>query len=187
MALLGPHLIMPAVTTTVTAVVGGLFYIGAVALTSPPKKTDAELEERLKATGLITEKEPEPVTENLSEEEILEREKLVPVHRYYSFLSPFLTNLQTGQMITLELAILTSQSPAGANTFLEEIKGFKPVLRSKILSYLSTVSGDRFEHPKVRRELAEEIKDVINSHFNISEKSEKIGVSHVYIQKMVIS
>ena len=187
MALLGPHFIMPAVATTVTAVVGGLFYLGSIALTSPPEKTDPELEERLKATGLITEKEPEPVAEALSEEEILEKERLAPVHRYYSFLSPFLTNIQTGQMITLELAILTSQSSAGADTFLEEIKGFKPVLRSHILSYLSTVSGDRFEHPKVRRELAEEIKNVINSYFNISDKSEKIGVSHVYIQKMVVS
>ena len=178
---------MPVMTTTVTAVVGGLFYMGSVALTSPPQKTDPELEDRLKATGLITEKKPEAVAEILSEEEILEKEKLVPVHRYYSFLTPFLTNLQTGQMITLELAILTSQSPAGADTFLEEIQAFKPVLRSKILSYLSTVSGDRFEHPKVRKELAEEIKDVINSYFNISEKSQKIGVSRVYIQKMVIS
>ena len=187
MALLGPHLIMPAMTTAVTAVVGGLFYMGSVALTSPPEKTDPELEERLKATGLIAEKEPEPVAKVMSEEEILEKERLVPVHRYYSFLSPFLTNLQTGQMITLELAILTSQSPADADKFLEKIKGFKPVLRSQILSYLSTVSGDRFEHPKVRKELAEEIKDVINSYFNISEKSQKIGVSRVYIQKMVIS
>ena len=187
MPLIGPHLIMPAVTTTVTAVVGSLFYMGSVALTSPPEKINPELEERLKATGLITEKEPEPVAEVLSEEEILEKKKLVPVHRYYSFLSPFLTNLQTGQMITLELAILTSQSPADADKFLEKIKGFKPVLRSQILSYLSTVSGDRFEHPKVRKELAEEIKDVINSYFNISEKSQKIGVSRVYIQKMVIS
>ena len=187
MALLGSHLIMPAVATTVTAVVGGLFYMGSVALTSPSTKSDPKLEERLKATGLITEKEPEPVAEVLSEEEILEKARLVPVHRYYNFLAPFLTNLQTGQMITLELAISTSQKPADADTFLETIEGFKPVLRSEILTYLSTVSGDRFEHPKVRRELAEEIKNVINSYLNISDKSEKIGVSQVYIQKMVVS
>ncbi len=64
MALLGPHLIVPAITTGVVAVVSGIFYLGTVSLSSPPEATDPILEERLKATGLLTKKEPEPEARN---------------------------------------------------------------------------------------------------------------------------
>ncbi len=110
-----------------------------------------------------------------------------PVHRYFTFPNPFLTNLQTGQTITLELALLTTQPSNEAESFIEAVSGFRPVLRSEILAYLSTVPFNRFSHPKIRHELEDEIRDTINRYLMIIEGDGKSGVADVYIQKMVLS
>jgi flagellar basal body-associated protein FliL len=187
MALLGPHLIVPAITTGVVAVVSGIFYLGTVSLSSPPEATDPILEERLKATGLLTKKELEPELEIDDEKSLLETTMSEPVHRYFTFPNPFLTNLQTGQTITLELALLTTQPSNEAESFIEAVSGFRPVLRSEILAYLSTVPFNRFSHPKIRHELEDEIRDTINRYLMIIEGDGKSGVADVYIQKMVLS
>jgi len=187
MALLGPHLLVPAITTGVVAVVGGIFYLGTVSLSSPPEANDPILEERLKATGLLTKKEPEPELEIDDEKNLLEMAMLEPVHRYFTFPTPFLTNLQTGQTITLELALLTTQPSNEAESFIEAVSGFQPVLRSEILAYLSTVPFNRFSNPKIRHELEDEIRDTINRYLMIIEGDGKSGVADVYIQKMVLS
>jgi len=110
-----------------------------------------------------------------------------PVHRYFTFPNPFLTNLQTGQTITLELALLTTQPSNEAESFIEAVSGFRPVLRSEILAYLSTVPFNRFSHPKIRHELEDEIRDTINRYLMITEINGESGVAEVYIQKMVLS
>lgn len=187
MAILGSHLIVPAITTGVVAVIGGIFYLGTVSLSSPPEATDPLLEERLKATGLLTKKEPEPKLEIVDEMSMLETAMSKPVHRYFTFPNPFLTNLQTGQTITLELALLTTQPSDKAENFIETVSGFRPVLRSEILAYLSTVPFNRFSHPKIRHELEDEIRDTINRYLMVIEGDEKSGVADVYIQKLVLS
>ena len=110
-----------------------------------------------------------------------------PVHRYFTFPTPFLTNLQTGQTITLELALLTTQPSDEAESFIETVNGFRPVLRSEILAYLSTVPFNRFSNPKIRHELEDEIRDTINRYLMIIEGNGERGVADVYIQKMVLS
>ena len=187
MPLIGPHLIVPAISSAVVTVVGGFFYLGTVSLSSEPEGSDPVLEERLRATGLINKKEPEPEPEIETEESQLEAAMSNPVHRYFSFPNPFLTNLQTGQMITLELALSTTQPSSEAETFIEALHGFRPVLRSEILAYLGSLPFDRFSHPKIRQELEDEIRDTINRYLLIGKDGEKIGVSDVYIQKMVLS
>ena len=187
MALLRPHLIVPALTTAVVVGVGAIFYLGTVSLSSPPEATDPILEERLKATGLLTKKEPEPKLEIDDEENMLEIAMSKPVHRYFTFPTPFLTNLQTGQTITLELALLTTQPSDEAESFIETVNGFRPVLRSEILAYLSSVPFNRFSHPKIRHELEDEIRDTVNRYLMIIEGNGKSGVAEVYIQKMVLS
>ena len=187
MPLLGPHLIVPAITTAVVTVVGSFFYMGTVSLSTEPEASDPLLEKRLEATGLIIKKEPAPEPEIETEESLLEEALLQPVHRYFTFPSPFLTNLQTGQMITLELALSTTQPSNEAENFIEAVSGFRPVLRSEILAYLGTVAFARFSQPKIRQELEDEIRDTINSYLMITGADERVGVADVYIQKMVIS
>ena len=187
MPLLGPHLIVPAITTAVVTVVGSFFYLGTVSLSTEPEARDPLLEKRLEATGLIIEKKPIPEPEIETDESLLEAEMSQSVHRYFTFPSPFLTNLQTGQMITLELALSTTQPSNEAENFIEAVSGFRPVLRSEILAYLGTLAFDRFSHPKIRQELEDEIRATINSYLMITGGDERVGVADVYIQKMVIS
>jgi flagellar basal body-associated protein FliL len=187
MPLLGPHLIVPAITTAVVTVVGSFFYLGTVSLSTEPEASDPLLEKRLEATGLIIEKKSAPEPEIETDESLLEAAMSQPVHRYFTFPFPFLTNLQTGQMITLELALSTTQPSNEAENFIEVINGFRPVLRSEILAYLGTLAFDRFSQPKIRQELEDEIRDTINGYLMINRGDGGVGVADVYIQKMVLS
>jgi flagellar basal body-associated protein FliL len=171
----------------VVTVVGSFFYMGTVSLSTEPEASDPLLEKRLEATGLIIKKEPAPEPEIETNQSMLEEAMSQPTHRYFTFPSPFLTNLQTGQMITLELALSTTQPINEAENFIEEVSGFRPVLRAKILAYLGTLAFDRFSQPKIRHEIEDEIRDTINSYLMITRGDERLGVAEVYIQKMVLS
>ena len=111
-----------------------------------------------------------------------------PVHRYFAFPAPFISNLQNSRLLlTIELALATLQDPFNADSFVEDLRKFEPVLRDRILNFLITQEPEKLKTRQDRERLANEIRSEMNDALDIDEESENRGITDVYILKMVVA
>ena len=180
----------------VIASVLGLFGYGIVYLSAPADPSDPELEARLAATSqfggdddqdmdTFDEAEGDEFAEG-DEDGLLAFNR--PVHRYFAFPAPFISNLHNSRkLITIELALATMQPPFEADSFVEELRKIQPVLRSRILSFLSTQEPDKLKSRQDRERLADDIRAEINAALKIKDDSENPGITEVHILKLVVA
>ena len=180
----------------VIASVLGLFGYGIVYLSAPADPSDPELEARLAATSqfggddeqdmdTFDEAEGDEFSEG-DEDGLLAFNR--PVHRYFAFPTPFISNLQNSRkLITIELALATMQPPFEADSFVEELRKIEPVLRSRILSFLSTQEPDKLKSRQDRERLADDIRAEMNAALKIKDDSENPGITEVHILKLVVA
>ena len=180
----------------VTLSVLGLFGYGIVYLSAPADPSDPELEARLAATGqfgsddnqdmdAFDEAEGDEFAEG-DEDGLLAFNR--PVHRYFAFPAPFISNLHhSRKLITIELALATMQPPFEADSFIEELRKIEPVLRSRILSFLSTQEPERLKSRQDRERLADDIRAEMNAALKIKNDSENPGITEVHILKLVVA
>ena len=180
----------------VTLSVLGLFGYGIVYLSAPAEPSDPELEARLAATsqfGADEEQDIDMFDETQSEEFVEEDEEGLlafnkPVHRYFAFPAPFISNLHNSRkLITIELALATLQPPFEADSFVDDLRKIEPVLRSRILSFLSTQEPDKLTSRQDRERLAEDIRAEMNDVLKIDEDSDNQGITEVHILKLVVA
>ena len=195
-AKLRSRLILSGISGCVTCVVLGLFGYGILYLSAPAEPSDPELEARLLATSQY---ETVPEDEGGEFEEVDEAEfaegedgNLLafnrPVHRYFAFPAPFISNLQNSRkLLTIELALATLQDPFNADSFVEDLRKFEPVLRDRILNFLITQEPEKLKTRQDRERLANEIRSEMNDALDIDEESENRGITDVYILKMVVA
>lgn len=180
----------------VIASVLGLFGYGIVYLSAPADSSDPELEARLAATSqfggdddqdmdTFDEAEGDEFAEG-DEDGLLAFNR--PVHRYFAFPAPFISNLHNSRkLITIELALATMQPPFEADSFVEELRKIEPVLRSRILSFLSTQEPDKLKSRQDRERLADDIRAEMNAALKIKDDSENPGITEVHILKLVVA
>ena len=180
----------------VIASVLGLFGYGIVYLSAPADHSDPELEARLAATSqfggddeqdmdTFDEAEGDEFSEG-DEDGLLAFNR--PVHRYFAFPAPFISNLHNSRkLITIELALATMQPPFEADSFVEELRKIEPVLRSRILSFLSTQEPDKLKSRQDRERLADDIRAEMNAALKIKDDSENPGITEVHILKLVVA
>lgn len=180
----------------VIASVLGLFGYGIVYLSAPADPSDPELEARLAATSqfggdddqdmdTFDEAEGDEFAEG-DEDGLLAFNR--PVHRYFAFPAPFISNLHDSRkLITIELALATMQPPFEADSFVEELRKIQPVLRSRILSFLSTQEPDKLKSRQDRERLADDIRAEMNAALKIKDDSENPGITEVHILKLVVA
>ena len=180
----------------VIASVLGLFGYGIVYLSAPADPSDPELEARLAATSqfggdddqdmdTFDEAEGDEFAEG-DEDGLLAFNR--PVHRYFAFPAPFISNLHNSRkLITIELALATMQPPFEADSFVEDLRKIEPVLRSRILSFLSTQEPDKLKSRQDRERLADDIRAEMNAALKIKDDSENPGITEVHILKLVVA
>jgi len=195
-AQLKSRLLLGGLFGSVTLSVLVLFGYGIIYLSAPAEPSDPELEARLAATShfgsndeqdmdLIDEADGEEFTED-GEDGLLAFNK--PVHRYFAFPAPFISNLHNSRkLITIELALATTQSPFEADSFIEDLRKIEPVLRSRILSFLSTQDPEKLTSRQDRERLADDIRTEMNDVLNRDEESENPGITEVHILKLVVA
>ena len=111
-----------------------------------------------------------------------------PVHRYFAFPAPFISNLHNSRkLLTIELALATLQPPLAADGFVEDLRKFEPVLRDRILDFLLTQEPDKLKTRQDRERLADEIRAEMNDALDINKESDNEGITDVYILKMVVA
>ena len=190
------RLILGGIFGSVTCGVLGLFGYGILYLSAPAEPSDAELEARLLATNQYN-SVPEDEGDEFGEVDEAELGKdedgnLLafnrPVHRYFAFPAPFISNLQNSRkLLTIELALATLQDPFNADSFVEDLRKFEPVLRDRILNFLITQEPEKLKTRQDRERLADEIRSEMNDALDINEESENQGITDVYILKMVVA
>ena len=190
------RLLLGGIFGSVTCAVLGLFGYGIVFLSAPAEPSDPELEARLLATNQYksdAEDEADEFEEineaKFSEDEdgnLLAFNK--PIHRYFAFPAPFISNLQNSRkLLTIELALATLQDPFDADAFVEDLRKFEPVLRDRILKFLITQEPDKLKTRQDRERLANEIRAEMNEALDIEDDLEGQGITDVYILKMVVA
>ena len=90
-------------------------------------------------------------------------------------------------MLTIELALSTLQPPLAADSFVEDLRKFEPILRDRILNFLITKEPDHLKTRQDRERLADEIRAEMNDVLNIDEDSENDGITDVHILKLVVA
>ena len=179
-----------------TCAVLGLFSYGILYLSEPAEPSDPELEARLLATNQYKSDSEDEIDEfeEMNEAQFAEDQdgNLLafnsPVHRYFAFPAPFISNLQnSGKLLTIELALATLQNPFDADSFVEDLRKFEPVLRDRILNFLITQEPEKLKTRQDRERLADEIRLEMNDALDIDEESENQGITDVYILKMVVA
>ena len=195
-AKLQSRLILVGIFGSVTCVVLGLFSYGIIYLSTPAEPLDAELEARLLATSQYT---AEAADESDDFDEMTEGEFVEdgdgnllafnkPVHRYFAFPTPFISNLHNSRkLLTIELALSTLQPPLTADGFVEDLRKYEPVLRDRILNFLITKKPDNLKTRQDREQLADEIRAEMNDALDIDENSENEGITDVHILKLVVA
>ena len=161
----------------------------------PAEPTDPELEARLLATSQYKSAYDESDEfDEIDETEFVEddEENLLafnkPVHRYFAFPAPFISNLHNSRkLLTIELALSTLQSPLTADGFVEDLRKFEPVLRDRILNFLITQEPDKLKTRQDRERLADEIRAQMNDVLDIDKQSDNGGITDVYILKLVVA
>ena len=93
----------------------------------------------------------------------------------------------SGKLLTIELALATLQNPFDADSFVEDLRKFEPVLRDRILNFLITKEPEQLKTRQDREQLADEIRLEMNDALDIDEESENQGITDVYILKMVVA
>ena len=91
------------------------------------------------------------------------------------------------KLLTIELALATLQNPFDADSFVEDLRKFEPVLRDRILNFLITKEPEQLKTRQDREQLADEIRLEMNDALDIDEESENQGITDVYILKMVVA
>ena len=194
-AKLRSRLILGGIFGSVTFIVLGLFGYGIVHLSAPSEPTDPELEARLLATSQYkTDAEEADDFNKIDETEFAEDDEgnllafNKPVHRYFAFPAPFISNLHNSRkLLTIELALATLQPPLAADSFVESLHKFEPVLRDRILNFLITQEPDKLKTRQDRERLADEIRAEMNDALDIDEDSENKGITDVHILKLVVA
>ena len=181
--------------SVITSVLG-LFGYGIVYLSAPADPSDPELEARLAATSQFGGDDDQDMDtfDEAEGDEFAEGDEggLLafnrPVHRYFAFPAPFISNLHNSRkLITIELALATTQSPFAADSFIEDLRKIEPVLRSRILSFLSTQEPDRLKSRQDRERLADDIRAEMNDILKMGDEAENPGITRVHILKLVVA
>lgn len=179
----------------VTLSVLGLFGYGLIYLSAPSEPADPELEARLAATSqFASAAEQEDGFDEMDEADFAEEDEdgllafNKPVHRYFAFPAPFISNLHNSRkLITIELALATMQPPFEADGFVDDLRKIEPVLRSRILSFLSTQEPESLKSRQDRERLAEDIRAEMNTVLKREDDPENPGITEVHILKMVVA
>ncbi len=194
-AKLRSRLILGGIFGSVTFAVLGLFGYGILYLSAPAEPTDPELEARLLATSQYKSAYDESDEfDEIDETEFVEDDEgnllafNKPVHRYFAFPAPFISNLHNSRkLLTIELALATLQPPLTADGFVEDLRTFEPVLRDRILNFLITQEPDKLKTRQDRERLANEIREQMNDVLDIDGESDNEGITNVYILKLVVA
>ena len=190
------RLILGGIFGSVTCAVLGMFGYGIAHMSAPPEPSDPELEARLLATSQYKADAEDEADEfdKMDEAEFAEDDEgnllafNKPVHRYFAFPTPFISNLHNSRkLLTIELALATLQSPLTADGFVEDLRKFEPVLRDRILDFLITQEPDKLKTRQDRERLADEIRAEMNDALDINGDSDNQGITDVYILKMLIA
>ena len=190
------RLILSGIFGSVTCAVLGLFGYGILYLSAPAEPSDPELEARLLETSQYKSvpKDEGDEFQKMDGVEFAEDGdgNLLafnrPVHRYFAFPAPFISNLHNSRrLLTIELALATLQDPFSADSFVEDLRKFEPVLRDRILKFLITQEPEKLKTRQDRERLADEIRSEMNDALDIDEESEDEGITDVYILKMVVA
>lgn len=179
----------------VTLSVLGLFGYGLIYLSAPSEPADPELEARLAATSqFASAAEQEDGFDEMDDADFAEEDEdgllafNKPVHRYFAFPAPFISNLHNSRkLITIELALATMQPPFEADSFVDDLRKIEPVLRSRILSFLSTQEPESLKSRQDRERLAEDIRAEMNTVLKRGDDPENPGITEVHILKMVVA
>lgn len=179
----------------VTLSVLGLFGYGLIYLSAPSEPADPELEARLAATSqFASAAEQEDGFDEMDDADFAEEDEdgllafNKPVHRYFAFPAPFISNLHNSRkLITIELALATMQPPFEADSFVDDLRKIEPVLRSRILSFLSTQEPESLKSRQDRERLAEDIRAEMNTVLKRQDDPENPGITEVHILKMVVA
>lgn len=190
------RLLLGGIFGSVTCAVLGVFGYGILYLSAPAEPSDPELEARLLATSQYKKDAENKADEfdNMDESEFAENneENLLPfnkpVHRYFAFPAPFISNLHNSRkLLTIELALATLQAPLSADGFVDDLRKFEPVLRDRILNFLISQEPEKLKTRQDRERLADEIRTEVNDALDIDADSDNEGITNVYILKMVVA
>lgn len=169
----------------------GVFVFFYIFFSGTPEITENDiLQKRLEATGLIkVEKIIEENSENTEEDLPPEKaELMLPVYKYFTFQLPFVANLSSGKrLVTVELAVSKLLPGLDGESFLEAIKSFEPALRSKILTYINTLSADELVTAKDKNKFRKHLKKIVNEYLTGGGGESKFKVDDVHLLKFVIS
>ena len=111
-----------------------------------------------------------------------------PEYRYYAFEAPFVSNLDNSKkLLTLELSLLIKRPAFFVDGELDDIIKLAPALRSRILTYLITLSPEELKTRADRQKLARNIRLMLNEYLHADSKNDEEGILEVQILKMVVA
>ena len=111
-----------------------------------------------------------------------------PEYRYYAFEAPFVSNLDnSSKLLTLELSLLIKRPAFFVDGELDDIIKLAPALRSRILTYLITLSPEGLKTRADRQRLARDIRLMLNEYLHADSENDEEGILEVQILKMVVA
>ena len=197
-----------ALLVGVVILVATLFFYGHSLFSASPPLSNSALNERLAAARMAPE-----IADNLSDvqadeiagdeqmDSVDEEEEALqdldgdgvidfngPEYRYYAFEAPFVSNLDnSSKLLTLELSLLIKRPAFFVDGELDDIIKLAPALRSRILTYLITLSPEGLKTRADRQRLARDIRLMLNEYLHADSENDEEGILEVQILKMVVA
>ena len=197
-----------ALLVGVVILVATLFFYGHSLFSASPPLSNSALNERLAAARMAPE-----IADNISDvqademagddqlDSVDEEEEALqdldgdgvidfngPEYRYYAFEAPFVSNLEnSSKLLTLELSLLIKRPAFFVDGELDDIIKLAPALRSRILTYLITLSPEGLKTRADRQRLARDIRLMLNEYLHADSENDEEGILEVQILKMVVA
>ena len=196
-----------ALFLSIIILISGLFFYAFSLLTAPAPITNSALQERLEAARMspdmadnLTDNQSADADSSDMDESLSEEDEMIdmdgdgvldftgPDYRYYTFEMPFVSNLSDSKkLLTLELSLLIKRPAFFVDGELEDLMKLGPVMRSKILGYLITLTPDMLQTRAHRQELAKNIRLLLNQYLQADNQDDEDGILEVQILKMVVA
>ena len=196
-----------ALILSIIIVIAGVFFYAFSLFTAPAPIANSASQERLEA-GRMSEDMADNLTDNQTaeagfsdiEESLSEEGEMAdmdgdgvldftgPDYRYYAFETPFVSNLtDSKKLLTLELSLLIKRPAFFVDGELEDLMKLAPAMRSQILNYLIGLTPDRLQTREHRKELARNIRLLLNQYLQADNQDDQDGILEVQILKMVVA
>ncbi|MGC6473783.1 MAG: flagellar basal body-associated FliL family protein [Candidatus Puniceispirillaceae bacterium] len=197
-----------ALLVGVVILVATLFFYGHSQFSASPHLANSALNERLAAARMAPEiadnisdvqadeiagdEQMDSVDEEEEELQDLDGDGVIdfngPEYRYYAFEAPFVSNLDnSSKLLTLELSLLIKRPAFFVDGELDDIIKLAPALRSRILTYLITLSPEGLKTRADRQRLARDIRLMLNEYLHADSENDEEGILEVQILKMVVA